>query len=254
MFKQICLKLRSSGVSRRQSSRAPRSRTPAREPKEQNEEPGSRSRREEEPGSQSRKDEEPEGQSRAATAGIPEESEPSKSRAATAGIPESETSKSRAATAGTRLDTRSTGSSDAPDRFTLSRYLQDPGYEPDLFRRAMERRALSSSPGELERQQRFKQARLRHEQDDRPWHVMQANTPGGSEMQGFVDDLGADDLFMCKIEVPIPEKGTEWKQMKRDVTSWMLKGMRKTEVDYKKLTPDEKSFPGNWGFQMNRGF
>ena len=46
---------------------------------------------------------------------------------------------------------------------------------------------------------------------------------------------------MCKIEVPIPEKASEWKQMKRDATSWMLKGMRKTEVDYKKLTPEERA-------------
>ena len=203
---------RSKGVSRRQVSRAPRSRTPARDPKEQMQEPGQ----------PTRKDEEPESRSRAATAGIPKEEEPSKSRAATAGIPEEEPSKSRAATAGTRMDTRSAGSSDAPDRFTLTRYLQDPGYEPDLFRRAMERRALSSGPGELEKQQRFKQARMRLEQADRPWHVLQSSQHGDAEMQGFVDDLRAD-LYMCKIEVPLPEKTTEWKKMNRDATTWMLK-------------------------------
>ncbi|CAE7927690.1 ubiB [Symbiodinium sp. KB8] len=102
------------------------------------------------------------------------------------------------------------------------RYLQDPGYEPDLFRRAMERRALSSGPGELEKQQRFKQARMRLEQADRPWHVLQSSQHGDAEMQGFVDDLRAD-LYMCKIEVPLPEKTTEWKKMNRDATTWMLK-------------------------------
>ena len=226
---------RSKIVSRRFVSRAPRSRTPAREPKEQNQEPGQ----------PTKDDQEPEGP-RAATAGIPKE-EPSKSRAATAGIPEEEPSKSRAATAGTRMDNRSTGSTGNPGHFTLGRYLQDPGYEPDLFRRAMERRALSSSPGELEKQQRFKQARLKHEHCDRPWHVVQSehreatSAPDDESAQGFVDDLQEDDILMCKIEVNIPDKANEWRQMKRDPTSWMIKGLRKTEVDYKKLSQEERA-------------
>ena len=60
-------------------------------------------------------------------------------------------------------------------------------------------------------------------------------------MQNYVDhDFKDEDTIMCKFEVTIPEKANEWKQMKRDPSVWMVKGMRKTEVDYRKLSPEER--------------
>ena len=40
---------------------------------------------------------------------------------------------------------------------------------------------------------------------------------------------------MCAIELPVPNKESEWKRLKRDASAWMAKGLRKQEVSYSKL-------------------
>ncbi|CAE7943401.1 RE2 [Symbiodinium necroappetens] len=133
---------------------------------------------------------------------------------------------------------------------SLDRYLTDPGYNPDLFQQAMRRPegpGSGEAAGELQDNTAFKKARQQHELLDRPLHVIQQERPGGDashpeagfhlEGHGLVSD---DELLVCKFEIKLPERANQWKKFNRDATSWVVNDLRKNEVKYARLNPEEK--------------
>ena len=128
---------------------------------------------------------------------------------------------------------------------SLDRYLTDPGYSPDLFQQAMQQ---SHGPGsetasrELQDNVAFKRARQRHEQQDRPLHVIQQERAEGGDTlpEGQVSAV-CDELMVCKFEVKLPERENQWKKFQRDATSWVVNDLRKNEVKYARLSTAEKN-------------
>ena len=152
-----------------------------------------------------------------------------------------------------RIQSTSSGSGGQGEPFSLQKYLQDPSYEPDIFRKAMERRAHSPTLGDLLDEPRFKQARAQHERRDRPLHVIQregqAGLPSHSVQDaqpdpsflGYMEEMQEDESIMCSFDVALPEKESQWKRFRRDPSAWLVKGMRKQEVQYKRLGPEERA-------------
>ena len=148
-------------------------------------------------------------------------------------------------------------SSTQPDPSTVTtdglRYLNDPSYDPTLFRFLQDEQARQGG-ADLQRQALFKKQKQAHtqraQQGFRPTSTTRTTsvpTTSAAQLaegyvtqpaevgQDFYVDVREDELVMCAIELPVPSKESEWKRLKRDASAWMAKGLRKKEVSYSKL-------------------
>ena len=148
-------------------------------------------------------------------------------------------------------------SSTQPDPSTVTtdgpRYLNDPSYDPTLFRFLQDEQARQGG-ADLQRQPLFKKQKQAHtqraQQGSRPASTTRTTslppasatqvaegyvTQPEEASQDFYVDVRENELVMCAIELPVPNKESEWKRLKRDASAWMAKGLRKQEVSYSKL-------------------
>ena len=138
------------------------------------------------------------------------------------------------------------------------KYLNDPSYDPTLFRFLQDDdEQARQSGGDLQRQPLFKKQKQAHaarsQQGSRPTSTTRtapAESTSAAQLtesfvaeteevnQEFFVDVREDEYVMCAVELPIPSKESEWKRLKRDASAWMAKGLRKQEVSYSKLSEE----------------
>ena len=110
----------------------------------------------------------------------------------------------------------------------LSRYLGDAMYSPEPAAVSRSDRPVT----ELFQQPLFKKARREHVGEE-----------GDSEMfAGYVasDIREVSERLVCTFDLGIPEKSSEWRQMKRNPASYFVKKVRSTEVKWHLLNDEEK--------------
>ena len=56
----------------------------------------------------------------------------------------------------------------------------------------------------------------------------------------YLNDLTNEEATLVTMEMPLPQNISGWKRLKRDPTAWMVKGLRKQEVNYARLDAKEK--------------
>jgi len=110
----------------------------------------------------------------------------------------------------------------------LNRYLGDAMYSPEPAAVTSAGRPVS----ELFQQPLFKKARKEHLGEDEDMDLF----------VGFSEEQQADvaSCLVCTLDLEIPEKQSEWRQMKRDCRSYFVKKVRSTEIKYHLLSPEEK--------------
>ncbi|CAE7337278.1 unnamed protein product [Symbiodinium sp. KB8] len=113
---------------------------------------------------------------------------------------------------------------------------------PEDLEVKVHRRRSETASRELQDNVAFKRARQRHEQQDRPLHVIQQERAEGGDTlpEGQVSAV-CDELMVCKFEVKLPERENQWKKFQRDATSWVVNDLRKNEVKYARLSTAEKN-------------
>ena len=102
-------------------------------------------------------------------------------------------------------------------RVDLPKFLKDPGYDPEPMPQPPLRQV-----SELFQQPLFKKARLEHAPDE---SLMVENT---------------NDTFMCCMDLPLPQKNTEWKRLKRSPENFYAKKLKGVEVKWHTLSSEDK--------------